>query len=86
MSMRQEQDPDKQPDENVDHVIQLQGVYDGWSVEIFRDGTARNRWPSEDYRSKRTQEWIDTVWNALSWEEKKAHIRDPREPETKADG
>lgn len=30
--------------EDVDHLIELRGVYDGWSVAVMKDGTRVNRW------------------------------------------
>lgn len=32
--------------EGVDHLIELRGVYDGWSVAVMKDGTRINRWKS----------------------------------------
>lgn len=32
--------------EDVDHLIELRGVYDGWSVAVMKDGTRVNRWES----------------------------------------
>lgn len=29
---------------NVDHLIELRGVYDGWSVAVLEDGERVNRW------------------------------------------
>lgn len=34
--------------EDVDHLIELRGVYDGWSVAVMRDGTRVNRWANAD--------------------------------------
>jgi hypothetical protein len=56
--MRQEQDPD----DLVSHLVEIRGVYDGWSVKVLKDGTAVNRWPADDYRHAATQKWIDEVW------------------------
>lgn len=52
---------------SVVQLIELHGVYDGWSVKIMSDGRAINRWanadgtPAEGYerRYKATQAWID---------------------------
>ena len=33
---------------NIDHLIELRGVYDGWSIAVYQDGTMRNRWAEED--------------------------------------
>ena len=32
----------------VDHLIELPGVYDGWSIAVFQDGTVLNRWSNDD--------------------------------------
>jgi hypothetical protein len=29
-------------------LVQLQGVYDGWSIAMLNDGTAVNRWANDD--------------------------------------
>ena len=39
--------------------IEIQGLYDGWSVAKLPDGTLVNRWPEESYRHYAVQEWID---------------------------
>lgn len=31
----------------VSHLIELRGVYDGWSVAVYEDGTRANRWVDE---------------------------------------
>lgn len=43
----------------VDHLIELRGIYDGWSVAMLADGTMHNRWPPEHRRHRPTQDWID---------------------------
>lgn len=45
--------------EEVEHLIEIRGVYDGWSVARLKDGRMVNRWPPEDRRHKPTQDWID---------------------------
>ncbi len=40
-------------------LIETRGVYDGWSVAVMPDGTFVNRWPEDDPRHKRTQDWLD---------------------------
>jgi hypothetical protein len=32
---------------DIDHLIELWGVYDGWSIAVMTDGTLRNRWANE---------------------------------------
>lgn len=36
--------PDRPIIQDVDHLIELSGVYDGWSVAVMKDGTRVNRW------------------------------------------
>lgn len=54
---------------DVDHIIELPEVYDGWSIAVLKDGTWWNRWsndddtgPREGYerRYRLTQVYIDT--------------------------
>ena len=42
-------------------LIEIRGIYDGWSVAKLPDGTMVNRWPEDDRRHKPTQEWIDRM-------------------------
>lgn len=42
-------------------LIEIRGVYDGWSVKKLADGTLVNRWEPDDRRHKPTQEWIDRM-------------------------
>lgn len=53
--------------------IELQGVYDGWSVVVYEDGTMHNRWDPEDgSRFSAAQEFIEQmggVFNALPLKE-----------------
>lgn len=39
-------------DDDIDHLIELSEVYDGWSIAVIRDGTLVNRWarPEAPYR------------------------------------
>jgi hypothetical protein len=48
-------------DAQTDHLIELRGVYDGWSVRVLKDGTRVNRWidaatglpyPGAEWRAK----------------------------------
>lgn len=41
-------------------LIELRGVYDGWSVAVGEDGTMANRWHPNDSRYARTQQFIDS--------------------------
>jgi hypothetical protein len=40
-------------------LIEIQGLYDGWSVARLPDGTLINRWDVDDYRYAATQKWIN---------------------------
>ena len=40
----------------IDHLIELRGVYDGWSVAVLKDGTRVNRWAGTQY----THRWYVT--------------------------
>lgn len=42
-------------------LIEIRGLYDGWSVAKLPSGELVNRWPSDDRRFKPTQEWIDKM-------------------------
>ena len=44
--------------EDVDHYIEVRGIFDGWSVAQMKDGRLLNRWPPSDRRHKPTQAWI----------------------------
>ena len=44
--------------EEIDHYIEIRGIYDGWSVAKMKDGRLLNRWPPDDRRHKPTQDWI----------------------------
>ncbi|TWI04853.1 hypothetical protein IP90_00993 [Luteimonas cucumeris] len=39
-------------------LIEIRGIYDGWSVAKLPDGTLVNRWPEDDRRYASTQDWI----------------------------
>lgn len=55
--------------EEVDHLIEITGVYDGWSIAVLKDGTVCNRWgagfeitrPREGYerRFRATEAYIE---------------------------
>lgn len=40
-------------------LLEIRGIYDGWSAVLLPDGTVQNRWPVGDYRHQPTQEWIE---------------------------
>lgn len=44
---------------DVDHYIEIRGVYDGWSCAKMKDGSYVNRWPETDRRYQQVQDWID---------------------------
>ena len=31
----------------IDHLIELRDVYDGWSIAVYTDGTIKNRWAND---------------------------------------
>lgn len=45
-------------------LIEVHGLYDGWSIAKYPDGSLHNRWPEDDYRHARTQAWIDRQMKA----------------------
>jgi hypothetical protein len=50
--------------DDVDHLIELHDVYDGWSIAVLKDGTLVNRWAGyADYerRARKTQDEIDAM-------------------------
>lgn len=48
----------------VDVLIQITGLYDGWSVAKMKDGTYVNRWPEGDARHAEVDKLV-TERNAL---------------------
>ncbi len=45
--------------DGYEYLIELRGVYDGWSIGVTFEGEWVNRWPEGDYRYAKTQEYID---------------------------
>ena len=45
--------------DDVEMLMEIRGLYDGWSAAYLKDGRLVNRWSEDDYRFKATQEWID---------------------------
>lgn len=47
--------------EQVEVLIEIAGVYDGWSVAKMKDGSLVNRWDKEleHCRWDKTQQWLD---------------------------
>lgn len=41
-----------EPQTEIDYLIELRGVYDGWSIAVHKDGTLRNRWAGEDGKAE----------------------------------
>lgn len=60
------------PEEDVDYLIELRGVYDGWSIAVHKDGSMHNRWADEDGNPVvgRQRQWLATQ-NAI---ESKAQV------------
>ena len=53
-----------QPDwawSDIRHVIEIRGLYDGWSIAVLNDGRVMNRWPEGDRRHKPTQDYIERL-------------------------
>lgn len=50
----------------VDHFIEIRGIYDGWSIAVMADGRHVNRWDPETYpgRYKAAQDFIDMLLGA----------------------
>lgn len=46
------------PMDDVAMLIEIRGIYDGWSVAKMKDGTYRNRWPEDDPRHTPTADCI----------------------------
>ncbi len=40
-------------------LIEIRGIYDGWSIAKLPDGTLVNRWPKDDRRYAPTQAVIE---------------------------
>jgi hypothetical protein len=40
-------------------LIEIRGLYDGWSVAKLPDGSMINRWEPDSHRFKPTQDWIE---------------------------
>lgn len=48
-------------EKDVEYLIEIRGIYDGWSVKKMKDGSYINRWHENDRRHKPTQDFIDTL-------------------------
>lgn len=35
-------------DGEIDYLIEIRGVYDGWSIAVLKDGTLWNRWANDE--------------------------------------
>lgn len=54
----------------IDHLIEIRGVYDGWSIAVHRDGSLHNRWaqsdgtaiPGYERRWQATEDAIAAMW------------------------
>ena len=45
--------------EDYEYVIEIQGLYDAWSIGVTSEGEYVNRWPKGDYRHDAIQEIIE---------------------------
>ena len=43
------------------YVIEVRGIYDGWSIGVTRDNEYVNRWDKDDYRYLATEEVIENL-------------------------
>lgn len=44
-------------DRTVAMLYEIRGLYDGWSVVEYTDGTIENRWPVGDYRHEAAEKF-----------------------------
>jgi hypothetical protein len=47
--------------DDIDHTIEIRGLYDGWSIAVMKDGTVVNRWAGlagYERRAAATDEYI----------------------------
>ena len=54
-------------DDEIDHGIEIRGIYDGVAVWVLKDGTWLNRFagePGYERRAARIQKWIDEQMKA----------------------
>lgn len=52
---------------DIDHLVEIQGHWDAWSIAVLKDGRVINRWAGlEGYeeRARITQEYIDRWFTA----------------------
>lgn len=45
----------------VEMLIEIRGIYDGWSIAKMKDGTYRNRWDENDRRFASTADCIQRL-------------------------
>lgn len=43
---------------DADVLIEVRGLYDGWSIALMKDGTIVNRWEPGDRRHAMAEKWI----------------------------
>ena len=73
--------PDSTIPGDGDHLIEIRGVHDGWSVKVMTDGRLFNRWASlnmDDPLIKRrydlTELWLEANWRTVKPFERKAFV------------
>lgn len=52
----------------VDHLVEIRGVFDGWSIAVMKDGTVVNRWanlPGFERQAEATEAYIAGAENGL---------------------
>jgi hypothetical protein len=57
----------KPPDRDIDHGVQISGLYDGVCYWVLKDGTAVNRFPADHYAYKRTEKVVE-AFNLGHWD------------------
>lgn len=54
--------------DQVDHLVEIRGLGDAWSIAVMKDGTVINRWagqPGYERRAEQTEAYIAGVENGL---------------------
>lgn len=51
-------------EDQIFQLIEIRGVYDGWSILELKDGTLINRWEPDDYRYAPTQNVLEGIKHA----------------------
>lgn len=54
----------------VEYLVEIRGLYDGWTFAVMKDGTAVNRWPADDRRHAVTEE---SMRQHMEWRASRGH-------------